>query len=67
MTTKQKYKIIEDEFVDILDKLHIVEPNTGNILQFDSEGYFSITDPYGKRIKRYKTLERAMYYMLENI
>lgn len=66
MTTKQKYKIIEDEFVDILDKLHIVEPNTGNVLQFDSNGYFTITEPYGKIIKRYKTLEKALYYMLEN-
>lgn len=66
MTTKEKYKIIEDEMIYILDKLHIEAPNTGNILQFDIDGYFIISDCYNKTLKKYKTFEKAIDYLLEN-
>lgn len=65
MTTRQKYKIIEDEFVDILDKLRMYSANTGDSLEFDIDGYWRIYHEYdGKTIKRYKKLENAINYLL---
>lgn len=63
---RDTYKIIENEFIEIIDKLQIVAPNTGNVLVFDTDGWFLVSDAYGKTLKKYKTLEKAIDYMLEN-
>lgn len=64
LTTKEKYKIIEDEIVNILDKLSMHAPNMGYDLIFDTDGYFKIMDTYGKEIKKYKSFEKAINYLL---
>ena len=61
-----KWKIIQEEFEEILGHIDIVSPNTGNVLNFDIDGYFKITDAYGKQLKRYSTFEKAIDYSLEN-
>ncbi len=66
LTTKEKYKIIGDEFENILDKLIMQAPNTAYELIFDFDGYFKIMDAYGKQIRRYKTFEKAIDFLLEN-
>ena len=66
VTHKEKWKIIDNEFVDILGNLVITGRNTGNTLEFDMDGYYTITDPYGKRLKKYATLEKAIDWILLN-
>jgi hypothetical protein len=51
---------------EVLGSVYIVAPNTGNVLQFDLCGYFTISDCYGKTLKRYRTFEKAINYILLN-
>ena len=66
MITKKEWKLIDIAMQDVLDKLQINAPNSGNILTFNIDGVWEITDSYGKVIKAYKVFENAIDYLLLN-
>lgn len=66
MITKKEWKLVDNAMQDVLDKLRIEAPNSGNILTFNIDGVWEITDSYGKIIKTYKVFENAIDYLLLN-
>jgi hypothetical protein len=66
MITKKEWKLVDTAMQDVLCTLRIESPNTGNMLEFDIDGYWRIFDSYGKTIKRYKVFENAVDYLLLN-
>lgn len=66
MVTKKEWKLVDIAMQDVLDKLQVIAPNTHNVLEFDIDGYWTISDCYGKTIKRYKVFENAINYLLLN-
>ena len=67
IVTNQDWKIVDAAMQDVMDKLRIEAPNTGNILEFDIDGYWTISDPYDRKpIKRYKKFVNAIDYLLLN-
>lgn len=66
MITKKEWKLVDTAMQDVLDKVRIEAPNTGNILEFDIDGWWRISDNYGKTIKKYKVFENAIDYLLLN-
>lgn len=57
----------EAEGIFTENHLQIVAPNSGYILLFDeNEGHWWIDDGYGKMVKKYKSFEKAIDYLLEN-
>ena len=66
MITTKEWKFINSVMQDVLDKLRIESPNTCNMLEFDIDGWWAITDCYGKTIKRYKKFQNAINYLLLN-
>lgn len=66
MIGKKEWKLIDCAMQDVLDKLRIEAPNSGNILTFNIDGVWEITDSYGEVIKTYKLFENAIDYLLLN-
>jgi len=66
MITKKEWKLVDCAMQDVLDKLRIEAPNSGNILTFNIDGVWEITDSYGEVIKTYKVFENAIDYLLLN-
>lgn len=66
MISKKEWKLVDCAMQDVLDKLRIEAPNSGNILTFNIDGVWEITDSYGEVIKKYKVFENAIDYLLLN-
>ncbi len=66
MISKKEWKLVDCAMQDVLDKLRIEAPNSGNILTFNIDGVWEITDSYGEVIKTYKVFENAIDYLLLN-
>lgn len=66
LTTSQRFILAEEDAMEWLGSLLITAPNTMNTMCFSIDGFFEVCDCYGKVIKKYKTFEKAIDYLLLN-